>query len=342
MQGGIALPWPPVSTNPSVGKLEPHVLVREAHKADLDCPRLLDDYFASAASGIGRDLEATAIRALLERTHGATGWCRFFAQAKDGVSACLLVEDKPWDTGMLSVQTKNLTVLANAPTPHSRREITSHLIGHWLRDHPATEREYIVTRVPADDVSLLHALEDHGFSVLVPMVTLGKTPAGSVKVVLPAGVEVSEVEPQEVGHVEKISAKAFLSGRFAADPGVSPEVAEKVHGTWARNCCLGLQAERVLVARSRGEVLGFIALKFLMADNTRVGSIELIATSETSRGMGVGRALVQAGCNWTARFSQHVVVRTELPNTIALRLYEGEGFRVLNSSLYLSLWRNVT
>lgn len=334
------MPLPPVSTSPSLGKLEPHVLVREAHQEDLACSRLLDHYFVCAASGIGRDLETTAIRTLLGRTPEATGWCRLFAQAEDGVNACLMVEDKPWDTGMLSVQTKNLTVLASAPTPRSRREISSHLIGHWLREHPAAEPEYIVTRVPAGDVSLLHALEDHGFRLLVPMVTLGKTPPGSERVVLPVGVEVSEVEPREVDQVEKISAKAFVWGRFAVDPGVCPEAAEIVHGTWARNCCLGLQADRVLVARTRGEILGFIALKFLMADNTRVGSIELIATSETSRSMGVGRALVRSGSNWIARFSQHVVVRTELPNTLALRLYEGEGFRVLNSSLYLSLWRN--
>ncbi len=320
-----------------MGKLEPQVLVRGAQKEDLACSHLLDYYFVSAASGIGRDLETTAIRTLLGVPHEATG-CRFFAQAKDAV-ACLLVEDKPWDTGMVSIQTKTLTVLASAPTPHSRREIASHLIRHWLWDNPTPEPEYIVTRVPADDVSLLRALEDHGFRVLVPMVTLGKTFGDSAKVVSPEGVEVSEVEPQEVSHVEKISAKAFLWGRFAADPGVPPEVARKIHGTWARNCCLGSQAERVLVARRRGEVLGFIALKFLMADNTRVGSIELIATSETSRGMGVGRALVQVGSNWIARLSQYVVVRTELPNTIALRLYEGEGFRVLNSFLYLSLWR---
>jgi GNAT superfamily N-acetyltransferase len=305
----------------------------------LDCPRLLDDYFQSAASGLGREMEIAAMRSLLKRAGQESGWCRLFAETQEGATGCLLVEDKPWDTGILSVRTKNITLLVNAANRHLRQEIAADLLGSWWPEHAAAEREYFVARVPADDVSLLHALEDRGFHVLVPMVTLGKVHASHAEVAVPAGVEISKVHEQEVDQVEAIAADAFRWGRFSADLGVFPEAARSLHAEWTRNCCKRSQAELVLVARKRHDVLGFIALKFLMAGEARVGSIELIATSEPARGLGVGRALLQSACNWFAQFTENVTVRTELPNTIALRFYESEGFRILNGSLYLSLWR---
>jgi ribosomal protein S18 acetylase RimI-like enzyme len=159
-----------------------------------------------------------------------------------------------------------------------------------------------------------------------------------VEVALPSGIRLSSIEAAQIHQVENISAKAFLWGRFTVDPRVPGEGAEQIHRAWTRNCCLGTHAKHVLVARRKDEVLGFIAMKFHMAGTVEVGSIELMATAEASRGMGIGRALVQAGCNWLSDTVGYAVVRTELSNTPAMRLYESLGFRVLNSSLYLSRW----
>jgi ribosomal protein S18 acetylase RimI-like enzyme len=333
------LPSAPASASDSIGKRDSRISVSEAKGEDLDCPLLLDDYFRSAASGIGREIEITAMRSLLKKAGQESGWRRLSAKTQEGTAGCLLVENKPWDTHILAIQTKNITLLVNSNNRYLRREIAAGLLGSWLSEHATADREYFVVRIPADDVSLLHALEDRGFRVLVPMVTLGKNPAGNPDVVVPVGVEISKVQEQEVDQVEAIAAHAFRWGRFSADPGVRPDAAQTLHAEWASNCCKRSQAESVLVARRGHEVLGFIALKFLLAREARVGSVELIATSENARGLGVGRALLQRACNWFAQFTENVIVRTELPNTIALRLYESEGFRILNGSLYLSLWR---
>jgi ribosomal protein S18 acetylase RimI-like enzyme len=265
---------------------------------------------------------------------------QIFADGGGGGIACLLVEDKPWDSAMTSLTIRSLVVLASESRAHSRHETISRLLEHWLDAYAKTSAGLVVTRIPADDVALLHALEDQDFHVLVPMVTLGSVVAGKVGVALPSGIRLSPIEATQIHQAENISAKAFLWGRFTVDPRVPGEGAEKIHRTWARNCCLGTHAKHVLVARNKDEVIGFIALKFQMAGPVQVGSIELIATAETSRGMGIGRALVKAGCNWLSETVGYVVVRTELTNIPALRLYESQGFRVLNNSFYLSRWRN--
>jgi ribosomal protein S18 acetylase RimI-like enzyme len=171
------------------------------------------------------------------------------------------------------------------------------------------------------------------------MVPLGKGVSGDATPDLPAGIELSDVRQEEIDQVARISATAFRHGRFTVDSRIPREASERLHGNWARNCCSGSHARRVLVARDSHEVLGFIALKFQKVLGVQVGSIELIAISEASRGRGLGGILVRAGCEWLSRFTKHIIVRTELPNTSALRMYEAQGFRVLSGSVYLSRWQ---
>lgn len=313
------------------------VLLRKATRADLKDPALLSYYFVSAAPGIGRDLETTAMRSFLS-ARKARGRTELFAADMDGAAGCLILEDKPWDSAMLSVATRSLVLVVGLSTRRARGEIASRMLEHSLDARAGDSAGLVTTRISADDTELLHPLEDHGFRVVVPMVTLGKS-IEKAKFVLPRGTSISALRPGDIEQIERIAATAFLWGRFSADPRVPASTAEKVHRTWARNCCLGTHARHVLVARERREVLGFIALKFLPAGGIEVGSIELIAISEASRGMGIGRGLVHAGCNWLSSSVDHVVVRTELPNVAALRMYEARGFRVLNGSLYLSHWR---
>ena len=311
---------------------------REAKREDLQNSDLLSQYFVSASSGMARDLETTAMRSLLAAGPGPAR-TELFAEGVHGSVGCLIAEDKPWDSAMLSVAAKNLFVLASPPRGRSRYQLASRMLDYWLDAYPKSSEGLVTTRIPADDTVLLHALEDHGFHVLVPMVTLGKA-LEKVQVGLPSGSSISAVEPGDIDQVERIAATAFLWGRFTADPSVPGEAAEKIHRTWARNCFLGTHANHALVARKKKEVLGFIAMKFQMAGDVEVGSIELIATAATWRGEGIGRALVQAGCNWLSTSARYVVVRTELPNTPALRLYEAQGFRAMNGSLYLNRWQH--
>lgn len=318
--------------------LEAQFLLRAAGRKDLENPGLLSQCFNSASPGIGRDLEITALRSLLAAGN-LTPRIELFAEGADGSVACLIAEDKPWDSAMLSVAARNLTVLVSPPKGRARYRIISRLLELWIDAHPAASEGLTTARISADDTAALQALEDHEFHVLVPMVTLGRT-IEETEVALPPEICISGVESRDIDPIASIAATAFLWGRFAADPLVPQEAAEKVHRTWARNCCLGTHAKHVLVARRGKDVLGFVALKFQMAGEVKTGSIELVAASEASRGAGIGRALVQAGCNWLSTTANYVVVRTELPNIPAVRMYEAQGFRVLSSSIYLSRWND--
>jgi GNAT superfamily N-acetyltransferase len=327
----------PLPTEFSRETLVSQVLVRDAAREDFHHPGLADQYFVAAGSGLGRDIEITALTSTLRRAAENPGWFRFWAEDHSGDAyGILVVEPKPWDTEMVGVPTSNVHLAVKGKDAVARTGVAGRLLNSLTS--AADHSKYLVARVPSEDVALLQALEGFGFRTVVPMVTLAKvlvpTNAG-----VPPGIEISAVRPGEEDAVAAISASAFRWGRFSADPGLSRHTAERVHGTWARNCALGTHAAQVLVARAEDAVVGFIALKFLNAGDTKIGSIELIAARAEVQGKGIGRALVRAGCNWLAKSASQVIVRTELPNTGALRMYEAETFQIVNGSLYLTLWR---
>lgn len=315
------------------------IVIRDIQSSDLDRAGLTDYWFLSAASGLGRDLELATLREAIHRSETISGWLRFWAESPEGFGL-LLVEPKPWDSELLSVPTGNLFLATTARDGLSRKEIAAALLASLLRNN--SPYQYLVARTAAEDVALVQALEENGFRFIVPMATLGRDCSEAVQVKLPPGVKISSIRPEQVESVGSLAAEAFQWGRFSADILMPRHVGFKVHEIWAKNCALGIHAARTLVARRDEELFGFVALKFLHVGDKKIGSIELIATSPSARGVGLGRALVRSACNWIRKESQQVIVRTELPNTRALRMYEAEGFRMLNGSLYLTRWAQLS
>lgn len=313
------------------------IQIREASRDDLERPELVDNYFSSCLEGIGRDLEISSFRNVANEYQKSEGWVGLYAEGGEGFGV-LLAQPKPWDSDMVGVPTKNVFLVVRGDNAEYRVRLGLSLVRKLLCNDFRTG--YFVTRVASDDVSLLQALEEIGFRTVVPMVTLGRDYLCQERIELPDGVEISSVRAEEVGAVSSISADSFQWGRFSADLRIPKETASTVHETWARNCALGTHAAHTFVARNGASVLGFISVKYLSVNHFRVGSIELVATLAEARGLGIGRALIRSGCNWLMKSTPHIVVRTELPNTRALRMYEKEDFRILSGSMYLTLWRS--
>jgi ribosomal protein S18 acetylase RimI-like enzyme len=103
---------------------------------------------------------------------------------------------------------------------------------------------------------------------------------------------------------------------------------------------IGQQADVTFVARRGGEAIGFLGAKLQQTDELNFGVIVLTAVAEKDRGRGVGGALVRTACAWAReRSATSMIVRTEVPNTTAVRLYERHGFTAASSGIYLARWR---
>jgi len=149
----------------------------------------------------------------------------------------------------------------------------------------------------------------------------------------PRGEGVREAEPAEFERLSPIAATSFLDSRFYADPHFPREAVEALYVAWLRRGFSG--GERLVLVTEDGE--GFIVCD--RDERAGVGTVELIAVAAPARGRGHGARLVrQAEAVFAEVGLGTARVVTQGANVAAQRLYQGEGYRTRDTSLWLHRW----
>lgn len=184
---------------------------------------------------------------------------------------------------------------------------------------------FLQTRVPADDVLRVAALERAGWSVVDVTVTLQREPDPA------AGADSWDVglaREDERGPLLDIAAGDYDVSRFHRDPAIPDAVARRIKRDWLAACLEGTRGDGVLVARNADGPAGFLAI----TRTARASVIDLIAVRSAARGAGAGRALVR---RLLAESPDAIRVGTQIANVAALAFYEALGFRASDSRYVL-------
>jgi dTDP-4-amino-4,6-dideoxy-D-galactose acyltransferase len=144
----------------------------------------------------------------------------------------------------------------------------------------------------------------------------------------------AEPSPQLV----QLAVTAGEFSRFRQDQRIGAESFRRLYEIWLLRSIQGELADVVLVAAA-GETcaqpLGFVTVALQDGD----GSIGLIAVSESARGRGIGRSLVEAGHRWLReRDAWRVTVITQLENHVACRLYARCGYEQMQLQHVYHFW----
>jgi ribosomal protein S18 acetylase RimI-like enzyme len=201
---------------------------------------------------------------------------------------------------------------------------------------------HLSARVDAADDAAIHALEAHGYLNVDALVTFGAAPGELPAPFDVAGVEFRQASAEDAGALAGIAADSFVDGRFHADPSIPAARAREVYRRWAAACGEGRAADATIAAWMDGRVAGFVACRTLrdtaVFPQGPAGTIPLIAVSGSARGRGVGAGLIAHAGAWFAGERASVVeVGTQIRNVAAARLYEGSGFRLVDSALSFRL-----
>lgn len=136
-----------------------------------------------------------------------------------------------------------------------------------------------------------------------------------------------------------IAYHSFTHDRFHIDTDIHKSKANLVKAYWVNNCLAGKRGDSLFISRRGGNIVGFlIALKKRVGDDT-VAVIDLIATKQEYRGVGVGGELVSSFLYNYMYQCDYAMVGTQSANIPSRRLYASKGFYPtdINYSLHLHL-----
>lgn len=191
-------------------------------------------------------------------------------------------------------------------------------------------RAFYFAKVATDRVFDVQALAALGFVVVDTNVTFELV----TEIPLSTEIEVVELAPEATADADAalaIAGSAFRYSRFHLDPLVGLDLAHHVKREWIANYVKRVRGEPLLVARTAGRVVGFLAP--IVAHGTAV--IDLVAVATDANGRGVGSALCAAFAHRYRGMPR--IVGTQIANVPSIRLYTKLGFVLSKSSYVLHL-----
>ena len=144
----------------------------------------------------------------------------------------------------------------------------------------------------------------------------------------------SSEDGREKEEVIKMSKKLSSASRFYFDP-IFRNKAKEIYAIWAEKIINNKNGAVILNSR-KGRIVGFTGCEL----DKGVGEIVLVYVGEKFRGQGFGEEVVKNGVEWLIKNkAKKIMVKTQVRNVAANRLYQKAGFRVAENNLIYHVWR---
>jgi ribosomal protein S18 acetylase RimI-like enzyme len=196
--------------------------------------------------------------------------------------------------------------------------------------------EVLEFRVDEMDLDTRSVLTRSGFRPLGTSVKLSARGADIVfsKTQADPECEITEAGENDIPPIVDIVRGAHVTSHYFNGGVFEPSRVRDLFADWSERCVKGL-AERVLIAREAGNVLGFVTLLvnrgIAGCAGTPIGVIDFVAVRPESQGRGIGSGLLRAALKSLAETCRLYEVRTELDNYPAIRTYSKFGFRLTSA-----------
>ncbi len=247
------------------------------------------------------------------------------------------LQSLPWMSehfGVRMYAVPHLLARSDSSLAHAR------LLRYVIEELP--DVDFLDCRVAVDDVYSANALEVCGFRYVGAETYLGQKIEFHDPPERHPDFEIVPCSNGDRETVLEIVEATHVHNRFAYDPIIQPGAARSLYKRLVANC-FDQDNFQVLVARTQGEVQGFIISKINPAFSSSVrissGSLDFIGVRPESRIRGLGAALNLWSLYHLARAgAEFAAVRTLAGNYAALATCYKTGFRVTSTSLHFHRW----
>jgi len=275
----------------------------------------------------------------IARSQTAPGHFGILAGEADAATIALC-RPLEWDTRFFGVPMARIDWLLRGPSA-SVAALTE-AIQASLDRLRETGIRHIAARVDVADMDAVAALESAGFRLMDALVTYFTHPRGPAPTVVREVGRVRPFEPRDLDEVLAITEDSYrgFRGRFHLDPHLPPERSAEFYLEWARQCCLGRMADRVVVAENgEGGLHGW-------ASTRRVESVSGTGIALWAGSLGACRRDkpgAYAGLIRTLAAENHASgevteTQTQNHNIATVRIYDAVGARYVRANYTFLAW----
>lgn len=185
--------------------------------------------------------------------------------------------------------------------------------------------EYATYRLPADEFTLIHALEHAGFVIVDGILSFERLIENHETTMHP---NVRSAVKKDRAILARIGSTIWSATRFYNDPLIPRKSANELYKQWIVNSLNRQRADWVLVYDDH-EVAGYISLK-------KDGSIPLVGVAGSHQGKGIAKTMLSGAFDILRQKGVgKAMIETQITNIPAIRTYEAVGFRVTSSFVTL-------
>jgi len=212
----------------------------------------------------------------------------------------------------------------------------------YFHSYFSKHTDMVSCRADADDFSCVHALEKNSFLLMDGLVTYTMEMSKFRKDDRHFPCNIRLFEKNDLTKIEEIAQTSFSLDRYHNDCHIPVQKSDLLYREFAKNASKGIGADRILVAVSDGNVIGFNTIESKNRLLARIGitmsSFVLNAVSSEYRNMGVYSSLIYESLNNLSGQTDEVEIRTHVNNFPVHRALSRLGFNLTRSQVTFHRW----
>ena len=280
------------------------------------------------------------LHAELARDRAVVGHVALRHEDGDAV-AVALSRPLEWDSAFFGIPMARLSWLLRGPA--ASVDVLTAVVRDTLESLRQAGIRHVTAKLDVADMQGVAALEANGFRLMDALVTYFTHPRREPPPGVRAVGQVRPLELRDVDQVLAITEEAYsgFRGRFHLDPHLPADRIQQFYLEWARQCCAGRMADRVVVADDgTGRISGWASTRRVEPAST-VGGTTLWAGSlgacrRDSPGAYAGLIRALAAENYAA--GDVTETQTQNHNVATIRIYEAVGAKYARADYTFHTW----
>ncbi|MCC6988144.1 MAG: hypothetical protein IT181_04060 [Acidobacteria bacterium] len=245
-----------------------------------------------------------------------------------------------WDSTFFGVPMARIDWLRGPAAPGP---LLTHVLDSVLAECRSRGIRHLTAKADVADMEAIAALEAAGFRTMDVLATYFTHPRRQAPPPVRDVGQVRPFEPRDEAEVLAITAEAFAGfrGRFQLDPWLPRDRSDALYLEWARQCCGGRMADRMVVAdNGKGGLAGWASTRRVEPASS-AGGVTLWAGSlgacrREHPGAYAGLIRELAAVNHAA--GEVTETQTQLHNVVTVRVYVAVGAQYVRSDCTLHAW----